>query len=234
MNPINSTNPANPIAIGSQQWKTLLIRGAAQAGITIEAHQAALMAAHASALLDWNRKINLTAITDPVQVAIKHFLDAVLPLPYIPSEGPLLDLGTGAGFPGIPLKIMRPAQCVTLLDASRKKINFVRHVLRMLKVPNITTIQARVEDLGKDVSCQGCFSAVVCRAFADLETIARLTAPVLSTDGRVFVYQGPGVYSEQAPAGIGRGSCSFQLLASYPYTLPILGDQRILTVLRPT
>jgi 16S rRNA (guanine527-N7)-methyltransferase len=219
--------------VGSEEWKTLLIQGAAREGIAIDIHQAGLMAAHASALADWNRKINLTAITDSAQIAIKHFLDSVLPLPYIPSEAPLLDMGTGAGFPGIPLKIMRPAQFMTLIDASRKKINFVKHVLRVLNLPNISAIQVRAEDLGKDASFRGRFCAVVCRAFADLETIAHLAAPFLSADGKIYVYQGPADRSGQKPAGSRHGFSTFRLLSAYHYTLPILGDHRTLTVLRP-
>ena len=194
------------------------------------------MAAHASALVEWNRKINLTAITDPVLIAIKHFLDAVLPLPHLPSEPPLLDLGTGPGFPGIPIKIMRPDQPVTLVDASRKKINFVKHVLRTVQISNACAIQARAEDLMNDPLYQRRYGVIVCRAFADLDTIACLAAPFLSADGNIYVYQGPGGSSRTpVPASVERqNALTYQVVATHAYVLPILGDRRLLTVIVPT
>ncbi|RJQ81939.1 MAG: 16S rRNA (guanine(527)-N(7))-methyltransferase RsmG [Desulfobacteraceae bacterium] len=230
---MNPTNPANPMQIGSEEWKALLIQGAAQAGLSINARQAGLMAEHALVLADWNRKINLTAITDPIHMAVKHFLDAVLPMPHIPAEVQLLDMGTGAGFPGIPLKIMRPAQPMTLMDGSRKKINFVKHVLRLLKVPNISAIHVRAEALARDPLYQGRFHVIVCRAFADLHVIARLAAPLLSAAGSVYVYQGPGDKSRQVMTVEAQSPSQYRLVASYAYALPILGDRRTLTVMKP-
>jgi 16S rRNA (guanine527-N7)-methyltransferase len=216
--------------VGSEEWKALLVRHAAITGITIDPWQVDQMAVHASALLEWNRKMNLTAITDPAHIAVKHFLDAVLPLPHLPQEPPLLDLGTGPGFPGIALKIMRPNQSMVLVDASRKKINFVKHVLRLLNLPNITAIQTRAEAMAKDPMHQGRYGVVVCRAFADLDTIAKLAAPVLSADGRVYVYQGPA--GNAPPPALKTGT--YRVTASHTYELPLGGDRRALTVIIPT
>lgn len=219
--------------VGSDEWKALLIRAALQMGVALDAQQAGRMAVHASALVQWNRRINLTAITDPVHIAIKHFLDAVLPISQIPAQGRLLDMGTGGGFPGIPLKVMRPDQSMTLIDAARKKINFVKYVLRALNATDISAVQARAETMGNDPAYRGRFQAVVCRAFSDLATIARLAAPLLVSDGRICVYQGPGGSPECTRDAEG-DPCSYRILATYRYILPILGDRRILRIMQPT
>src|SRR6266702_3016236 len=99
-------------------------------------------------LLDWNTRINLTAITDPEEVLIKHFLDSLsLLLAYDKPQARLLDIGSGAGFPGLPLKIVRPAWRVTLLDSTNKKVTFMRHVIAELQLEGIAALHGRAEEL---------------------------------------------------------------------------------------
>ena len=107
--------------IGSEKWKQLIIDGAGHFGVHINRDQAQQLALHAALMLKWNRTTNLTAITDPVDVAVKHFLDSIITVHLISLGATVLDIGSGAGFPGIPLKIMIPSLQVTLIDASRKK-----------------------------------------------------------------------------------------------------------------
>ena len=139
-------NAAADMQIGSQEWTAMLSEGAARMGLTVRPAQAAQFATHARLLLEWNRKINLTAITDPTQVAVKHYLDAIAPLDHIPPGGRLLDIGTGGGFPGIPLKVMRPDQPMTLIDGVRKKVNFVKHVIRALRLNRIEALHTRASE----------------------------------------------------------------------------------------
>jgi 16S rRNA (guanine527-N7)-methyltransferase len=188
------------------------------------------MARHAQALLEWNRTTNLTAITDPVQVAVKHFLDAILPSAHIPTNGQLLDIGTGGGFPGIPLKILRPDQPMTLIDGARKKINFVKHVIRHLGLENIEALQVRAELLCGHSENQGRFAVIVCRAVSDLSAMARLALPLLAPRGKLFLYQGPSDAPRRTDgdADLGQG---FTVEAAVQYRLPKLGDQRTLVVL---
>lgn len=216
--------------VGSEPWNALIIDGAARMGITVTPRQAGQMARHAGILLDWNRKINLTAITGAEEVAIKHFLDAILPLPHIPDEGALLDLGTGGGFPGIPLKVMRPRQSMTLIDASRKKINFVKHLIRQLSLPGIEAVQTRVEIFARQKDQQGRFRVIVSRAFADLNQIAQAATPLLAPRGRIIVYQGPGDDENRRP-GEGMQIGPLAVLEVFPYQLPITGDRRALVVM---
>jgi 16S rRNA (guanine527-N7)-methyltransferase len=202
-------------------------------GLQLDPRQLDRMARHAQALLEWNRTTNLTAITDPQQVAVKHFLDAILPSTHIPREGQLLDIGTGGGFPGIPLKILRPGQPMTLIDGSRKKINFVKYVIRQLGLENIEALHVRAEQFGGHPENQERFAAIVCRAVSDLNAMARLALPLLAPGGKLFLYQGPSDAPRRidGEADLGPG---ITVEASVPYCLPILGDQRTLVVLAKT
>lgn len=177
--------------IGSDQWIRMVLDGATRLNLEISAQQAAQFAMHAQWLMEWNRKINLTAITDSEEVGVKHFLDAVAPMAHIPDEGHLLDMGTGGGFPGIPLKIMRPAQPMTLIDSVRKKISFVKHVIRHLSLENIEALHTRAEDMVKPGSDRGKYDVVVCRALADVEGAVNLALPLLKPSGKIVLYQGP-------------------------------------------
>jgi 16S rRNA (guanine527-N7)-methyltransferase len=176
--------------IESEKWMRLVRDGAAQMGLKVNRQQAALFSRHAQLLMQWNRKINLTAITDPADIAVKHFLDAIAPMKYIPAHGHLLDIGTGAGFPGIPLKIMRPRQAMTLVDSVRKKINFVKYVIRDLSLHNIEAQHTRAEALSIQLPKDDKFDIIVCRALTDLESAVRLAAPLLAPNGLILLYQG--------------------------------------------
>lgn len=218
---------------GSLEWQTLLAKGALEMGLRLDPIALERMARHAQVLLEWNRTTNLTAITDPVQVAVKHFLDAILPSAHIPMNGQLLDIGTGGGFPGIPLKILRPDQPMTLIDGARKKINFVKYVIRHLGLENIEALQVRAELLCGHSENQGRFAAIVCRAVSDLSAMARLALPLLAPRGKLFLFQGPSDAPRRTDGGVDIGH-GMTVEASVQYRLPILGDQRTLVVLAKT
>ena len=226
-----SSHNRSKISIGAGEWIELLRDAASQSGITLTALQADQMARHSRALLEWNRKINLTAITDPLEVAVKHCLDAIAPMSHIPCAGHLLDLGTGGGFPGIPLKIMRLAQSMTLIDGSRKKINFVKHVIRELSLPLIEALQMRADGQSCPAALRGRFDVVVCRAVADIGRIIDMAVPFLALGGGIFIYQGPD--DEPRRAG-GRDGFAPPIISmeTIPYRLPLIGAQRTLVMLR--
>lgn len=221
--------------IGSEKWIDFVQEGASHLGATLSHDQALQFAQHGQWLMEWNHKINLTAITDPAEVAVKHFLDAIAPIQHIPAQGHLLDIGTGGGFPGIPLKIMRPWQPMTLIDSVRKKINFVKHVIRQLSLNDITALHTRAEELWKDPSARGKFSVVICRALADMEGAVRLAAPLLTPKGRVILYQGPrksAIKKNSNPCICRIGGITYRR-KTISYPLPFFGDARSLTVLQP-
>lgn len=185
--------------IGSNSWMDLVRDGASQMGIEVNPEQAAQIAHHGQLLVQWNKRINLTTITDAKDVAIKHVIDAIAPLNYIPSKGHLLDIGTGGGYPGIPLKIMRPSQPMTLIDSVRKKVNFLKNVIRQLHLDSISAIHTRAEEMLDALPETNKFNIIVCRALANPQRAISLAAPLLLPNGRIILYLGPQEGSEIVP-----------------------------------
>lgn len=176
--------------IGSSEWQGFIIDSARELGIQIDKAVTAQFSDYASELLTWNRKINLTAITNPRDIAIKHFVDSLAPARCIPDGARLLDIGAGAGFPGIPLKILKPSIDVLLIDAVRKKINFLKQVLRILGLENIEARQIRTENLLKDTGQATCFDVIICRALSDLPPFVKSALPLLAKQGTIIAMKG--------------------------------------------
>ena len=172
--------------IGSPDWSKLIARGAGQFGIQVDQNHLDLFAAHANELVHWNRKKNITAITDPFEIAVKHVLDSLIPAKLIPADAALLDMGSGGGFPGLPLKIVIPSLKVTLIDASRKKINFLKYVIRTLNLKNIEAIHARAEGLGRAANHLNAHDVVISRAFSALSQFVKLSRPFLNETGSMI------------------------------------------------
>lgn len=140
-------------------------------------------------LIDWNTRMNLTAITAPEDVVKKHFYDSLAALPYLKDGLQIADVGTGAGFPAIPLLIMNPTLKVTLVDSLNKRITFLRTVLDELGL-SAECVHARAEDFGRDAHVRGRFDAAVSRAVAALPVLLELTVPLLKVGGKAYCYKG--------------------------------------------
>lgn len=225
------------LTFDATRWQEMLVNGAAQMNLAITPEQAFKFACHARLVLAWNRKVNLTAITDPVQMAVKHFLDSVAPLKYIPQRGRVLDMGTGGGFPGIPLKIMRPHQAMTLIDGTRKKIHFIKHVLRELSLEKADAQHIRAEELSRQEAHVGRYATVVSRAMADIKGVVQLAQPLLAPGGKIVLYKGPNepipkALSLMQPQQSSHHQVSFQITA-FAYRLPMVGDQRRAVIIEP-
>jgi 16S rRNA (guanine527-N7)-methyltransferase len=221
--------------IGSSTWLDNIVEGASQMGLTVTPGQAHQFALHGRSLLEWNRKINLTTITKPEEIAVKHFLDAIAPLDHLPAHGTLLDIGTGGGFPGLPLKVMRPDLSMTLIDGIRKKVNFVKYTIRQLGLQDIQALQVRAEDLGCDAQYAGRFDIIVCRALADLDNLLDLAVPLLARQGRIIAYQGPrysGPALEDGDGAILSHDAHRFRNSVHDYRLPFIGDARSITILQ--
>ena len=147
-------------------------------------------------LLEWNEKINLTAITDPNEVILKHFIDSLTINKYIKENSTLADVGTGAGFPGIPLKILRPDLKITLVDSLNKRINFLNEVINKLNLVNIETIHSRIEDFGKDKKYRESFDFVTARAVANLAVLSEYLLPIAKVGGQCVCMKGSSVEEE--------------------------------------
>jgi 16S rRNA (guanine527-N7)-methyltransferase len=176
--------------IGSREWQSFIIDGARKLGIEIDEGATALFSIHATELIKWNRKMNLTSITQPGDIAVKHFLDSLPPAQIIPQNARLLDIGSGGGFPGIPLKILKPSISVLLIDGVRKKVNFLKQIIRILKLENIEALQIRAENLLKAPECTSYFDVIVSRALSGLKPFVKSALPLLAKHGTVIGMKG--------------------------------------------
>lgn len=165
-------------------------------------------------LLQWNEKMNLTAITKEEDIITKHFVDSISILHGISIEdnAAVIDVGTGAGFPGIPIKIMRPTIQLTLLDSLQKRITFLEEVVDQLKLTDVTCVHARAEDGGKDSQYREKFDYCVSRAVARLSVLAEYTLPFVRVGGKLICLKGPEAELELKEAqtalqllGVGQG-----------------------------
>ncbi len=134
-------------------------------------------------LIEKNKQFNLTAITEPEEIEIKHFIDSLAALPYI--EGNVADIGTGAGFPGLALKIMMPDSDFTLIDSLNKRIEFLNDLIFKLQLEKVQTLHARAEELDKTVK----YNTVVARAVSKLNTLCEYTLPFVKTGGKFIAYK---------------------------------------------
>ena len=173
--------------IGSAEWENIIISGARVFDVNVGLKEARQFSIHAGELVKWNLKINLTAITDPFEVAVKHFLDSIAPAGIIPAGASMLDIGSGGGFPGIPLKVVIPTLSVTLVDSSRKKITFLKHVIRTIGLGDIEALQGRVEELAGSTKI---FDVIICRAFSLLEMFVGSALPLLAPNGIIISLKG--------------------------------------------
>lgn len=153
--------------------------------LDVPAAQQQALLAYIDLLASWNKTYNLTAIRDPRDMVSQHLLDALVALPYI-SQGPVLDVGSGAGLPGLPLAIVRPDLHFTLLDSNGKKIRFIKHVVITLQLTNVDVVQSRVETYQAPQP----FARIVSRAFASLEQFIRLTRHLLAPGGEWLTWKG--------------------------------------------
>jgi 16S rRNA (guanine527-N7)-methyltransferase len=170
--------------------KDLLIEGAKAFGIHLDKKAIEAFDLYLRELLKWNQKMNLTAIRSERGIVLKHFLDSLSVHPYLPEYSSILDIGSGAGFPGIPLKITRPNLEITLIDSVRKKVDFQRHIIRMLGLKGIEAIHGRVQDKGILQRLGGRFNVTLSRAFSDLRTLLILSFPFLEERGWVIAMRG--------------------------------------------
>ena len=224
--------------IGSAEWQQLIIDGAQSFEINIDQSKTEQFAVHAVELMKWNRKINLTGITSPKDVALKHFLDSSIPSLLIAPGAKILDIGSGGGFPGIPLKILMPSLSVMLIDGSRKKVSFVKHVIRTLKLESIEARHERAEELAKKQAAANSFDVVISRALASIENLVLMAAPLLAKDGVIIAMKGAKPFQELEAARkqLGKNNVILEIgnirysLYLKKYTLPYQKSQRYIIV----
>jgi 16S rRNA (guanine527-N7)-methyltransferase len=222
--------------IASPEWARLIADGAAPLGVATTPEQVARFASHAQLLLEWNAVTNLTTITRPEEIAVSHFLDSLAAHAAVPAGSEVLDVGSGGGFPGLPLRVMLPDLRMVLLDAARKKVSFLRHVIRTLGLKRVQALHARVEALGGDPVYRGRFDVVVSRAYAGLSELLHSVVPLVKPGGRVVALKGVLTEAELADvraAGAAGVFGAVLRLETSLYHLPGLdsGRMRVVAVL---
>ena len=177
-----------PARVEKQYFIPLLQETSREVGVQLSPFQGEQFWLYLQELLDWNRRVNLTAITDPAEIVIKHFVDSLTPLPYLGSATSLLDVGSGAGFPGIPLKIAAPDLRLSLVDANRKKISFLKQVVRTLELREVTVRHGRIEDLPPP---EEPYTTIISRAFRRLEPLLEMVSPLIAPGCTLIAMLGP-------------------------------------------
>jgi len=166
------------------EFADLILKFTDKAGIALTGEQAHLLSLHIQLMLQWNTRLNLTRITGREEIAVKHLLDSILPAKFLPSSGNALDVGTGAGFPGIPLKIVYPGLEMVLLDSSRKKVSFLATVAAALGLKKIRTVHGRWQDFSRVGEHLDKFQLITMRALKlEPEHINSLASLVLAPGG---------------------------------------------------
>ena len=177
-------------------FKEKMIINVDKLGINLSEIQLKQFYNYMNLLIEWNKKINLTAITEPDEIILKHFVDSLTISRYISDGTKVVDVGTGAGFPGIPLKIVRQDVDITLLDSLQKRINFLDEVINELNLEKITTVHSRVEDFGKDKKYREKFDIATSRAVANLSTLSEYLLPLVKVGGKVISMKGSLIQEE--------------------------------------
>ena len=178
------------------EFKEKMIINVDKLGINLSEIQLKQFYNYMNLLIEWNKKINLTAITEPDEIILKHFVDSLTISKYISDGTKVVDVGTGAGFPGIPLKIVRQDVDITLLDSLQKRTNFLDEVINELNLEKITTVHSRVEDYGKNKEYREKFDIATSRAVANLSTLSEYLLPLVKVGGKVISMKGSLIQEE--------------------------------------
>ena len=209
--------PPNPLPQGEGGLKAQLVAGLIALGV--DATHASALLAYLDELLKWNAAYNLTSVREPEAMVTRHLLDSLVLHPHV--HGPLLDVGSGAGLPGIPLAIANPGLAVTVLDSNGKKARFLRHAVRTLKLDNVAVVESRVEDYQPEQP----FAAITSRAFTSLRDFFSLTDHLLARDGHWLAMKGKldPQETQDLPAGVG-------IVDIKPLQVPGLAEARHLVI----
>lgn len=201
-------------------------------GITLTDKQKKQFETYFRLLVEWNEKINLTAITDKEEVYLKHFYDSIAPIlqGYIDnSHLSILDIGAGAGFPSIPMKILYPEIDITIIDSLNKRINFLNILANELELSGVHFFHGRAEDFGQDRVFRAKFDIVTARAVAKMQVLAELTIPFLKVNGRLIALKAAAAEEELISAEKALKTLFSQVTVNKNYKLPN-GDDRNITI----
>lgn len=178
------------------EFSKYLVDGLKEINIKLNDEQIEKFYKYMNLLIDWNTKINLTAITEPKEIIVKHFIDSLTINKYINNNQTIIDVGTGAGFPGIPISIVREDCKIVLMDSLNKRINFLNDVKDKLHLENVETIHSRAEELGQNSNYREKFDIAVSRAVAPLNILSEYLLPFVKIDSYALCMKGANIDEE--------------------------------------
>lgn len=218
----------------NEDAKRLLALSAAKLEIALAAEQCAQLMRYMELLLEWNKKMNLTAITEPGEIITKHFADSLSVLAYvkIPQNATVVDIGTGAGFPGAVMKIARPDLRLTLLDSLQKRVNFLNALIGELGLTGISAAQARAEEGGASPEYRERYDIAVSRAVARLNILCEYCLPYVKTGGLFIAMKSGGAAEELEEASPAISLLGGKLVNDIRFTLPESDIGRNLLVIK--
>ena len=215
-----------------KEFSNLMIDYGKEINIVFTEEQLQKFYQYMNLLIEWNEKINLTAIVEPKEIILKHFIDSLTIIKYIEPNKSVIDIGTGAGFPGIPVKIMREDLDITLLDSLNKRIHFLNEVIQKLELKNITAIHARIEEFAKNKQYREAFDVATSRAVANLTTLSEYMLPMVDLKGMAICMKGSEINEE-----VSKSKNSIKLLGGKidkieEFTLPKSDNRRNLILIK--
>ena len=178
------------------EFEKIFMEEAQKINIELDKNQIEKFYKYMDLLIEWNEKINLTAITNRKDILVKHFIDSLTIQRYLGDAVNIIDVGTGAGFPGIPIKIVNPNLKVVLVDSLNKRINFLQEVIKQLNLDNIEVIHARAEDLGQNKKYRETFDIVTSRAVANMSVLSEYLLPLARVNGKCICMKGSDIEEE--------------------------------------
>jgi len=200
-------------------------------GLRLSPRQTRQFCIYGDLLLDWNQRVNLTRITDPEEVIVKHFVDS-LAIAKLAKGNRMADIGTGAGFPGIPIKIINPDCKMYLVDSGAKKLEFLEVVIAELGLINTETIHARAEDFGRNPQFRNSFDTVTSRAVARLPVLLEYAIPLLKQNGQFLAAKGLMVEEELKESGKALDLLGGELQGVENFTLGVSAEHRAIVIVK--
>lgn len=209
--------------------KQLLIDSASAIDVEISSQQAEQFSQYADLLVDWNSKVNLTAITEPTEIVHKHFIDSLYLLGHISDGQSLVDVGTGAGFPSIPCLIANPTIQLTMVESLGKRVRFLETVIETLQL-QADSITGRAEEVANNPQCREQFDVATARAVANLSILCELCMPYVKVGGKFVALKGPSGNDELKSARQGIKLLGGEVSDIINYSSDTLGDRTIVVV----
>ncbi len=218
-----------------------ILRGATALGVSLSSDQASALLTFRNMLVEWNERFNLTALTDDASILALHFLDSLTAVPALHAlqaqrNRPLtlIDVGTGGGFPGVPLKIALPALSVTLMDSTAKKVQFCNEVIRALPLQGAQAVHGRAEEAGHLPRHREQYDVVIARAVAPLPTLVEYLMPLARVGGLCICMKGSDAHAEAAQAGVATSTLGGTLKRIDSVSIPGREDKRALILIEKT